>query len=76
MVWGNLIGIGLCVFQYYTGFIKLDPATYYIETVPVDLVFVPILLVNIGTLIGIVLMVLLPSMYISKISPVEAMRIE
>jgi lipoprotein-releasing system permease protein len=76
LLWGNLIGVGICVLQYYTGIIHLDPATYYIDTVPISFNLLYLLLLNMGTLVGIVLMILLPSMYISKISPAEAIRFE
>ncbi len=76
LFWGNLIGIGFCVLQNYTGIFSLDPATYYIDTVPISFNFLYLILLNLGTLLSIVLMVLLPSMYISKISPAEAIRFE
>lgn len=76
LIWGNAIGLGVCVIQYFTGIIKLDASTYYLSQVPVEFNVVYILLLNVGTLIGIILMVSLPSMYISKISPAESMRIE
>jgi lipoprotein-releasing system permease protein len=72
LLWGNIIGIGLCLLQYYTGVIKLDPASYYIDTVPIFINFFYILLLNLGTMFSIVLMIIIPSMFISRISPVEA----
>ncbi|MFA9389497.1 MAG: ABC transporter permease [Prolixibacteraceae bacterium] len=76
LLWGNVIGIGLCAFQYYTGFLKLDPVSYYIDTVPIVFNFGYILLLNLGTLLSIVTMIVLPSMFISKISPVSAISFE
>lgn len=76
LLWGNLIGIGLCAFQYFTGFLKLDPVSYYIDTVPVVINFGYLILLNIGTLLSIVGMIILPSMFISKISPVDAISFE
>lgn len=76
LLWGNLIGIGLCTFQYFTGFLKLDPVSYYIDTVPVVLNFGYLFLLNAGTLLSIVAMIIFPSMFISKISPVDAISFE
>ena len=76
LLWGNLIGIGVCVFQYYTGFIKLDPVSYYIDTVPIVFNFGYLILLNAGTLVAIVVMIIVPTMFISKISPVDAIAFE
>jgi lipoprotein-releasing system permease protein len=76
LFWGNILGIGLCIIQYYTGIIKLDASSYYLETVPIVFNFTYIVLLNIGTLIAIVCMIILPSMFISRISPVEAISFE
>jgi lipoprotein-releasing system permease protein len=76
LFWGNIIGIGFCLFQHYTGILKLDPASYYLETVPIMFNFSYIILLNAGTLLAIIGMILIPSMFISKISPVEAISFE
>jgi lipoprotein-releasing system permease protein len=76
LLWGNIVGIGLCFIQYATGILKLDPASYYIDTVPIFFNFPYIFLLNAGTIVAILLIVLLPSMFISKISPVDAISIE
>lgn len=76
LLWGNFIGIGLCLVQYFTNVLTLDPASYYINTVPVYFNFFYIFLLNIGTLIAIVFMIIVPSMFISKISPVDAISFE
>jgi lipoprotein-releasing system permease protein len=74
MFWGNLIGIGLAFFQLKTGIIKLDPSSYYIKTVPVNLELAHILLLNAGTMAAILIMLLVPSQLISRITPVKAIR--
>jgi lipoprotein-releasing system permease protein len=76
LIWGNVIGIGLCIIQHISKVIKLDPASYYIDTVPIVFNFPYIFLLNIGTLMAIVAMIILPSMFISKISPVNAISRE
>ena len=76
LFWGNLIGIGLLALQKYFKLIPLDPRTYYVTEVPIYLNWDYILFVNIGTLLLCMLMLLIPSVIISKISPVKAIKFE
>jgi lipoprotein-releasing system permease protein len=76
LLWGNIIGIGLCILQQQFGIIQLDPSSYYVATVPVNLSFLPILLLNLGTILITVLMLVLPSMLVTRISPAEAIRFD
>lgn len=73
---GNIIGIGLLLLQKYLKLFPLDPKTYYVSEAPVNLDFLYILLINLGTFVLCFLMLLLPSYIISKISPVKAIRFE
>jgi len=74
LLWGNLIGLGLSLLQLKTGLITLDPASYYIKTVPVNIDLTHILLLNGGTILAIILMLLMPSQLVSRITPVKAIR--
>jgi len=74
LFWGNLIGIILCFIQMKTGFIKLDQASYYIDHVPVNLNIIHILLLNAGTIATIILMLLIPSLIISSLNPVDSIK--
>jgi len=74
LFWGNLIGLGLAFIQLKTGVISLDPSSYYIKTVPVNLELIHILLLNAGTMAAIILMLLVPTKLISRITPVKAIR--
>lgn len=74
LFWGNLVGLGLAAFQLTTGIITLNPASYYLSTVPINLDPVHILLLNAGAMIAIVIMLLLPSRLIGRITPVKAIR--
>lgn len=74
LLWGNLIGITIALIQLKTGLITLDPSSYYIKTVPVNLEFLHILLLNAGTMAAILIMLLVPSKLISRITPVKAIR--
>lgn len=74
LFWGNLLGLGLCIIQYYTGFIKLNEENYYLSVAPVDFNIISILLINIGTLLICTFILLLPTRLISRISPMKAIR--
>ena len=76
MVIGNVIGLLACGIQYYWKPIKLDPATYYINAVPVELDIPLYLLLNVATLVVAVAMLLGPSYLISKIHPARSIRFE
>ena len=76
LFWGNLIGLGLLFIQKYFKLFPLNPQTYYVTEVPVYIGWEYILGVNIGTLTLCVLMLLIPSIIISKISPVKAMKFD
>ncbi len=74
LFWGNVIGIGLAFIQLKTGLVTLDPSSYYIKTVPVNLDLIHVILLNAGTMIAILIMLLVPSNLISRITPVKAIR--
>ncbi len=71
---GNLLGIGFCLLQKYFGFIRLPEESYYVSIAPVDIQPFTILLINLGTFIIILLVLLIPSMLVSRIDPVKAIR--
>ena len=74
LIWGNIIGISLCVLQLTTGFIKLPQESYYVSVVPINLNVWHILLINFGSLLICLLMLIVPSYIVTKISPVKAIR--
>jgi len=76
MMWGNIIGIGFCIIQYHFEIIGLDPVNYYLDTVPINLNIFHLLLLNVGTLIATVSMLLIPSFWITKISPAKAIKFD
>ena len=76
MAIGNIIALALITLQSATGIIKLDPTTYYVETVPVEYAWLPFVVINIATLIISVLVLIAPSYLISHIHPAKSMRYE
>lgn len=76
MLWGNVVGIAICLIQSHFRIIKLDPSIYYLDAVPIDLSIVALILLNIGTLCASMLMMLGPSYLITKIDPAKSIRFE
>ena len=76
MIWGNAIGLLFCVLQSQFHIFKLDPESYYVDSVPVSFNIGLFLLINMGTLFASVLMLLGPSYLITKINPASSMRYE
>lgn len=76
MLWGNAIGVTFCLLQSHFNIFKLNPETYYVDTVPVSVNIWIFLLINAGTLLASVLMLLGPSYLITKINPASSMRYE
>lgn len=76
LFWGNFIGIGLLLIQKQFGIIKLPPENYYVNVAPVYLNWQYILLLNLGTITICLLVLLIPSYIVTKISPVKAIRFD
>ncbi|MEZ4802193.1 MAG: FtsX-like permease family protein [Gelidibacter sp.] len=76
LFWGNSIGIGLLLAQKYLKIIPLDPSVYYVTEAPVYISFDYILLLNLSTFLVCMLMLLIPSVIITKILPVKAIRFD
>lgn len=73
---GDVIAIALILAQQKWGFVTLDPASYYVDTVPVELHWWPVVLLNIATLLLTTLALVGPSFMISRIQPAKAIRYE
>ena len=73
---GNIIGIGIVVLQQHTGLVALDPDSYYVSTVPVELNLPIILALNVATLAISLFVLIAPSFLVSHIRPVKAIRFE
>lgn len=73
MIFGNFLGLGLGILQDQTHFLKLDEASYYMSFVPIKFEILDILLINFGTLIICLIVLIIPSMLVTKISPIRAL---
>ncbi len=76
VVWGNLVGLGLVSIQYFTHWFPLDPQNYYMEYVPVQWDWDIIALVNISAIVTISFMVFFPTVVLSRVSPLKAIKFE
>lgn len=76
MIIGNAFGIGLCLIQKYTNLISLSPESYYLSAVPIELNVWYIVLLNVGTMLLWILMLLLPTMLINNVRPSKSIRFE
>ncbi len=74
LLWGNGIAILLLVIQKKFQIIKLNPESYYVSSVPIDINFFYIFLLNLGTILICILILLIPSYLITKISPIKALK--
>lgn len=76
MIIGNIIGFGLVLLQKLTGIVSLDPSTYYVKTVPVEINLPLIILLNVATLLISVFVLIAPSFLVSRVHPAKSMRYE
>lgn len=74
MLLGNVIGIGLCLLQHYTGLVSLNQETYYLSSVPINLEWWHLIVLNLGTFLVCMLCMLLPVLVISRFSPAKTIR--
>ena len=74
LFWGNLFGLGICLAQKYLNLMPLDPSSYYLDTVPINLNLLHLLMLNLGTMVITFLFLLIPSMIIARISPEKSIR--
>ena len=76
MLWGNVLGLGICALQYFTHVIPLEASSYYVSYVPMAFAWGWWLLLNIGTVLVSWLILLAPSAIVTQISPAKVMHFE
>lgn len=76
LLWGNALGLGLVLLQHVTGIVRLDPATYYVSAVPVEVNWLLIVALNVATMVISVFVLIAPSLLISHIQPSKTMSYE
>ncbi|MBW7867288.1 MAG: FtsX-like permease family protein [Brumimicrobium sp.] len=73
---GNVIGIGLAILQQQFSIIPLNPEVYYLDTVPIEINYWEILLLNLGTFVLCIAALVIPSYVVTKISPIKALKFD
>lgn len=76
LLWGNLLALVIIAVQGFTEIIPLDPASYYVDHVPVQLTFGWFAGVNLGAIAVSWFVLMVPAMTVAKISPAATMRYE
>lgn len=76
LVWGNIVGLTVCIIQYLFKPLKLNPEMYYLDAVPVEFPWLEIFMINLFTTVIIALIIFLPLLMIKKISPVKAIKFD
>lgn len=76
MLIGNVVGIGICLIQKTTNIISLSPESYYLSSVPIELNWTYFAMLNIGTFVVWIVMLLIPTMLINNIRPSKSIRFE
>lgn len=74
IVWGNVVGVGVCLVQKYTHLVTLDPSAYFLSSVPIELGFGWWALLNAGTFVLIVTLLTVPTLIVSYIKPDTTLR--
>ncbi len=76
VVIGNVVGIALCLLQKHFSIIPLDVDNYFVSTVPINLEWMHLVLLNLGTFALIIAALTIPSLFITKITPEKSIRFE
>lgn len=76
LLWGNIMGLGIVLIQKYTGVVKLDAQTYYVNEAPMELNLLLIALLNVVTLLVSIFVLVAPSYLVSHIHPARSMHYE
>ena len=76
MLIGNIIGVGFCLLQQATGFIHLNPETYYLSAVPIELHLITVVMLNVAVFALWLLMLLIPTSIINRIRPAKSIRFD
>ena len=76
LLFGNILGAGIIALQKFTGLVKLDPQTYYVSEVPMEINIPLFVLLNVATLLISIFVLIAPSFLISHIHPAKSMRYE
>ncbi len=74
LILGNILGLGIAYFQQYTHIFKLEQTNYYLAYVPMEIHFIDVLVLNVTTIVICAVVLIVPSLLVSRISPLKAIR--
>lgn len=75
MLIGNVLATLICIIQKTTHILKLNPENYYVSFVPVDIDLLQILMADTLSFVAIMLLLLIPCLFISKVDPAQTVRV-
>ncbi len=75
MLAGNLVAFAFCLIQSETRLLKLDPANYFLSHVPVNISYAQVLLADFAAYAVIMLLLIIPCRFISKVDPADTVRV-
>jgi lipoprotein-releasing system permease protein len=76
MLWGNIIGIVMCLVQLYLQPVKLSSATYYVDHVAIEINWLYFVYLNVLTFATCSLMLILPTLILTKMTPVKTLKFD
>ncbi|MEK6780055.1 MAG: FtsX-like permease family protein [Bacteroidota bacterium] len=76
LVYGNIIGLGLCYLQDTFKFITLNPHNYYMNYVPIGWNWEIVILLNVAVFVVVTFVLLLPTAIVTRINPIKAIRFD
>ena len=71
---GNALGLGLAFIQKKFGVLKLDEASYYLTEVPIEFDWMSLVMINGGTILITLIMMIIPSYLVTRILPIDILR--
>ncbi len=74
MLWGNVFGIGIALLQMQFNIFPLDPTVYYLNAVPIEINWSYLLILNAFTIAVCIVVLIIPSYFITRIRPTEAIK--
>lgn len=76
LIFGLVVGVGLCLAQQYSGVVTLDSASYMVSTVPIALDFFQLTVLTVGTFVCLTLLTFIPTFIIYRLSPAKTIKFE
>ena len=76
LIIGNVVGLGLAMLQYYFNFIPLDATNYYMSYVPIEFDWIIVAALNLLVLVLVSLVLVVPTLFVSRIDPIKAIRFD